>query len=97
MNGTGWLAVGAAAWGASILAVLWMAWSAHRNNEPEHEEPAVEPEDFARGYMDTFDPMREAVASAHRETEPGGPSADLIDCWAIWPDAPSAADHDGTA
>ncbi|MFJ2292146.1 hypothetical protein ACIOG7_10600 [Streptomyces sp. NPDC087894] len=26
------------------------------------------------------------------ETEPGLPSADLGDCWSIWPDAPLARD-----
>lgn len=35
-----------------------------------------------------LDRLRTAIATADIETKPGGPSADLIDCWGIWPDAP---------
>ncbi|XMN09352.1 hypothetical protein ACK8N7_26580 [Streptomyces griseobrunneus] len=49
-------------------------------------------DDFAAG----LDRLRTAIATADIETEPGGPSAELIDCWAIWPDAPTHAGEDGT-
>jgi hypothetical protein len=44
-----------------------------------------------------FESMRDAAATARRETEPGGPSVDLGVCRDIWPDAPSAAGEDGAA
>ncbi|MEV0090391.1 hypothetical protein [Streptomyces sp. NPDC050738] len=43
---------------------------------------------FAEDYLVGFDAMKAAVLTANRETEPGGPSADLIDCWGVWSDAP---------
>ncbi|MYR93059.1 MULTISPECIES: hypothetical protein [unclassified Streptomyces] len=43
-----------------------------------------------------LDRLRAAIATADIETEPGGPSADLIDCWGIWPDAPIHTGEDGT-
>ncbi|MFC8625656.1 hypothetical protein [Streptomyces anulatus] len=49
-------------------------------------------DDFAAG----LDRLRAAIATADIETEPGGPSADLIDCWGIWPDAPIHTGEDGT-
>ncbi|MEU2797673.1 hypothetical protein [Streptomyces sp. NPDC007117] len=42
-----------------------------------------------------LDRLRAAIATADIETEPGGPSADLIDCWGIWPDAPIHTGEDG--
>ncbi|MFE0036792.1 hypothetical protein [Streptomyces sp. NPDC059015] len=59
------------------------------------DEDQAEQALFAEDYMATFEPMREAFATAVRETEPGRPSAELVDCWEIWPDAPLAHDLTG--
>ncbi|ARF62857.1 hypothetical protein B1H20_16775 [Streptomyces violaceoruber] len=53
---------------------------------------AAEEDDFEAG----LDRLRAAIATADIETAPGGPSADLIDCWGIWPDAPIHIGEDGT-
>ncbi len=45
--------------------------------------------------VDPTPEQRDAIATADIETEPGGPSADLIDCWGIWPDAPIHTGEDG--
>jgi hypothetical protein len=74
--------------GAALLVI------GHRALATGDEEPDAE---FASGYMAAFEPMRDAIATAHLETEPGGPSADLVHCWAIWPDAPLAAEQDGAS
>jgi hypothetical protein len=44
---------------------------------------------FAENYLVGWDGLRTAVLTGDRETTPGGPSADLIDCWGLWPDAPA--------
>lgn len=44
---------------------------------------------FAEGWMADFETMHPAVLASNWETAPGGPSADLIDCWGLWPDAPA--------
>jgi hypothetical protein len=44
-----------------------------------------------------FERLRTAIAAAGHETDPGQPSADLIDCWGIWPDATPYVGEDGTS
>ncbi|MFF3092314.1 hypothetical protein [Streptomyces cyaneofuscatus] len=85
-------------WAVLVLAVSWlgalagagvlfgMAYSLADGGEPTGPDLAS-PE-----CCEGFERLRAAVASADIETEPGLPSADLIDCWSIWPDAPLAKD-----
>ncbi|MFJ4009412.1 hypothetical protein [Streptomyces sp. NPDC090026] len=64
---------------------------------PRPARPDERPEEFAAGYLATFEPMQAAVDQAVRETTPGAPSPDLGTCWSLWPDAPLAHDIDGGA
>ncbi|MFJ1858792.1 hypothetical protein ACIOHA_15955 [Streptomyces anulatus] len=85
MNLVEWVVIGlVACWAAAIAgsAVLFRIAYVSLTDE----------DDFAAG----LDRLRAAIATADIETEPGGPSADLIDCWGIWPDAPIHAGEDGT-
>ncbi|CAM5365236.1 hypothetical protein I6J39_16730 [Streptomyces californicus] len=78
MNVFEWIVIGLVlTWAVVTLAagvVARIAYSLGRHDDSE----------FTVG----LDRLRAAIATADIETEPGGPSADLIDCWGIWPDAP---------
>ncbi|MFE2112007.1 hypothetical protein ACFXAY_01255 [Streptomyces microflavus] len=79
-----WVVIGlVAAWAAVIAGADILLRIADKD---------LDADDFAAG----LDRLRAAIATADIETEPGGPSAELIDCWAIWPDAPTHAGEDGT-
>ncbi|MET9973891.1 hypothetical protein ACFYOI_03755 [Streptomyces microflavus] len=79
-----WVVIGlVAAWAAAIAGAGVLLRIAAED---------LDADDFAAG----LDRLRTAIATADIETEPGGPSAELIDCWAIWPDAPTHAGEDGT-
>ncbi|MEV5606980.1 hypothetical protein [Streptomyces sp. NPDC052225] len=39
-------------------------------------------------YSEGLERMRAAIAASYRETVPGPPSQDLVECWAIWSDPP---------
>lgn len=79
-----WLGVLAASGYLYVLAYRALA----DDEQPAETEPVL----FAAEYMAGLDRLRAAIAEADMETEPGAPSADLIDCWGIWPDAPLAKD-----
>lgn len=56
------------------------------------------PEDVAADPLAPgFERLRTAITPAGHETDPGQPSADLIDCWGIWPDATPYVGEDGTS
>ncbi|MET7412474.1 hypothetical protein [Streptomyces rubiginosohelvolus] len=79
-----WVVIGlVAAWFAVIAGAAVLFRNAHVS--------LADKDDFAAG----LDRLRAAIATADIETEPGGPSADLIDCWGIWPDAPIHTGEDG--
>lgn len=87
-----WVAVVlAATWAASLFCAVGLFRVAM-----EPDEVDAQPELFAAGYVEDFERLRAAVADARMEMAPGDPSADLIDCWSIWPDAPTHAGGDGT-
>ncbi len=72
-----WVVIGlVAAWAAVIAGVAALFRNAYLS--------LADKDYFAAG----LDRLRAAIATADIQTEPGGPSADLIDCWGIWPDAP---------
>lgn len=82
-------------WAAVVLTVSWIGafcclLGARRAAAEDHTLPPEVP--FAESYMDGLDRLAAAIAAAHRETEPGGPSMDLAECRAIWSDAPSHAE-----
>ncbi|MFE4647697.1 hypothetical protein [Streptomyces sp. NPDC056707] len=87
-------------WFGAVLTVVWagtlIGAVALFRVAKQTDEDDVQPELFAANYVEGLDRLRAALAEADRETEPGGPSADLIDCWGIWPDAPTHAGEDGT-
>lgn len=87
-------------WFAVVLAVAWAGTlfcavglcRVALTADAEDERPEL----FAAGYVEGLDRLRAAIADARIETAPGAPSADLIDCWSIWPDAPTHVGEDGT-
>lgn len=79
-------------WVVIGLVVCWAAVIAGAGVLLRVAAEDLDADDFAAG----LDRLRAAIATADIETEPGGPSADLIDCWGIWPDAPIHAGEDGT-
>ncbi|MER5677401.1 hypothetical protein ACFWZZ_00470 [[Kitasatospora] papulosa] len=86
-------------WAVLVLALSWLGVCVcliGRDRAMAADETPTEPVLFAADYMPGFERLRTAIAEADMETEPGAPSADLIDCWAIWPDAPTHAGEDGT-
>ncbi|MGW7196610.1 hypothetical protein [Streptomyces chryseus] len=90
MTGGEGLAIGlTAAWFIAIVAVVGLCAAASAGQDQQETEPTDEDSDglFAADYTTEFEAMRSAFATAVRETEPGQPSADLSDCWGIWPDA----------
>ncbi|MFD8687802.1 hypothetical protein [Streptomyces sp. NPDC059651] len=88
-----------AQWVGIVLAVCWAGallcaaglCRVAMQADAEEEQPL-----FAAGYVEGLDRLRAAIADARIETAPGAPSADLIDCWSIWPDAPTHVGEDGT-
>ncbi|MFB7228478.1 hypothetical protein ACFCY9_12250 [Streptomyces fimicarius] len=85
MNVVEWVVIGlVACWFAVIAGAAVLFRIAYVSLAAE--------DDFTAG----LDRLRAAIATADIETEPGGPSADLIDCWGIWPDAPIHTGEDGT-
>ncbi|MFE1329715.1 hypothetical protein [Streptomyces microflavus] len=81
-----------AEWVVIGLVAAWAAVIAGADILLRIADQDLDADDFAAG----LDRLRAAIATADIETEPGGPSAELIDCWAIWPDAPTHAGEDGT-
>ncbi|MGW1661019.1 hypothetical protein [Streptomyces microflavus] len=79
-------------WVVIGLVAAWAAVIAGADILLRIADQDLDADDFAAG----LDRLRAAIATADIETEPGGPSAELIDCWAIWPDAPTHAGEDGT-
>lgn len=80
----------AVAWAGTLFCAVGLCRVAMQDDDAE------QPELFAAGYVEGLDRLRAAIATARIETTPGDPSADLIDCWSIWPDAPTHAGEDGT-
>ncbi|MEQ4610647.1 hypothetical protein ABMX48_31540 [Streptomyces cavourensis] len=79
-----WVVIGlVAAWAATIAGAGVLFRNAYVSLAHEDDSEA------------SLDRLRAAIATADIETEPGGPSADLIDCWGIWPDAPIHTGEDG--
>lgn len=87
-------------WFGAVLTVTWagtlIGAVALFRVAKQADEDDVQPELFAADHVEGLDRLRTAITNARMETEPGAPSADLIDCWGIWPDAPTHTGEDGT-
>ncbi|WP_327710077.1 hypothetical protein OG912_17010 [Streptomyces sp. NBC_00464] len=81
----------AVCWAGTLFCAVGLCRVAMQDDDAD-EQPVL----FAAGYVEGLDRLRVAIAEARIETAPGNPSADLTDCWSIWPDAPTHAGEDGT-
>lgn len=69
--------------GLLLIALTWHIASSRRTRRAAGVHgPRLRP-----SYAEGLERLRKAIAGAHRETQPGGPSPDLTRCQEIWPDA----------
>lgn len=84
---------GVVVWVGTVVVIVACFAAAARCDEPADDEDTDRPALFTEEHLATFERMRAAIETADRQTAPGLASADLIDCFWIWPEA----GEDGTS